>query len=403
MVPHIRGLLVERQFSHVLPSGAVTPIAHESRGAAIIIGNATCQIVGTLFFLARVYSRGVIINSWKAEDTTLAVAWLFATGFSICQYAQVYLGYGHHLTYIFRHLGAYHSSVSQQYAFASQILVLFALAAPKLSICLTYLRLVSSDTWGRRLIKLLIVVVVAPTIPFIFGSIFQCRPISAYWTEGRPASKCAEDISGLWISGGMSIFVDLALVVIVLPQVLRLHLNTRQRWSLISIVMLGLLAAGAGLTRIVRVNTTLRKQDFDPSWDMYDLSIWTATEIYVSLICAAAPGMKPLVSKILPKLLGSTLASDKHTATTGYKSTHPPDSVELSLSRQRRGTIGSTRVRRNTHDSILEEGDGPYTEVGRGVDGRDDDEVSVESKWSATVVAERLPRIEEVEATRDVP
>lgn len=276
--------------------------------------------------------------------------------------------------------------------------MLGALSAPKLSICLTYLRLFYSDVWGRRLIKLLIALVVAPNVGFVINVFFQCRPISAYWTEGRPADKCNQDIIGIWVSGGLNMFFDVALVFIVLPQVLGLPLNGRQRWSLICIVGLGFVAAAAGLIRMVRVGTTLRKHNFDPSWDMYDISIWTATEIYVSLVCAAAPGIKPLVSKIVPKLLGSTLgASSDNTRAESTLSVYPPGSIELKLSKCRRGTIGSARTRRNTHESLLEDGDGPYAEVGRGVDALDD-----QKRASVVVVANRLSKILEVETTTTV-
>jgi len=50
----------------------------ESRTSSIIAGNVVCQTVGTLFVLARVYSRLCIIGAWKAEDWTLVVAWVHA-------------------------------------------------------------------------------------------------------------------------------------------------------------------------------------------------------------------------------------------------------------------------------------------------------------------------------------
>lgn len=252
---------------------------------------------------------------------------------------------------------------SQKYAFAASLVLLFALGLPKLSICLTYLRIFHSDQRGRRLIQGVILLALVPIFPFFLTFIFQCKPINVYWTEGRPASKCFTDISGLYVNGGLNILVDIALMAIVLPRVLELHLNARQKWALVGIVCLGSFAVVAGVIRIVRVGVTLSKPNFDASWDMYDISIWTSTEVYVSLICAAAPGVKPLVSKILPKLLGTTLSSRSRTKATvaGGRS------IELS-SNMRRKTIGSTRVRRNTHDSVLEEAEGPYTEVGSGID-----------------------------------
>ncbi|KAF2645773.1 hypothetical protein P280DRAFT_532156, partial [Massarina eburnea CBS 473.64] len=279
---------------------------------------------------------------------------------------------------------------SQKYAYASQLIVLAALAAPKLSICLAYLRIFSNDVKGRRLIKCLIAILLVPLIPFFFLSIFQCKPISVYWTEGRPTSKCHDDVSGLYVNGSLNIFVDVALIAIVLPQVLQLHLNTRQRWTLVGIVTLGSLAAIAGGVRVIRVGTTVTKKDFDATWDMYDISIWTSMEIYVSLVCAAAPGCKPLVSKLVPKLLGSTLGSQGRTRITSYI----PGSIELKSTKQRRGTIGSARVRRNTVGSILEEGEGPYAEI--------DDGASLDERRKDEEEG-RMPKIMETTVTAQPP
>ncbi|KAF1950702.1 hypothetical protein CC80DRAFT_539442 [Byssothecium circinans] len=386
-------LLVLRQFSQVPPPELPPDADGDSRAPVIIAGNAICQAIGTLFFLARVYSRVILIGSWEREDTALVLAWVLALANSIMQYVQVDLGAGQHLSWMLAHEPS-DLVASQKFAYVSQLLVLGALALPKLSICLTYLRIFcpSNDDWGRRAIKGLIVVLLVPLIPFFWLSIFQCKPISAYWDEGRPASKCYEDISGLYANGALNVFVDMALIVIVLPRVLQLHLNLRQKWMLVGIVTLGFLAAIAGAVRVTRVGTTVTKANFDATWDMYDISTWTSIEIYVSLICASAPGCKPLVSKLLPKLLGSSLAS--HESTTWIQS-FPPGSVELNLSKQRRETIGSARVRRNTHDSILEEAEGPYTEFGRGLDSasfdghskdEDDDRMSKISETSVSVV-----------------
>lgn len=48
----------------------------ESRAPQIVIGNAVCQVFGTLLFLMRAYSRLFIINAWKLEDSVLTAAWV---------------------------------------------------------------------------------------------------------------------------------------------------------------------------------------------------------------------------------------------------------------------------------------------------------------------------------------
>ncbi|KAH7132457.1 hypothetical protein B0J11DRAFT_601033 [Dendryphion nanum] len=277
-------------------------ILNQSRAPEIIAGNAVLQVLGTIVFLARVYSRVVLSKAWKIEDTVLASTWILACIYSVCQYGQVTCGAGNHSSII---KSPVNLVMLQQYAYVAQIALIPALAFSKVSICLFYVRVFDSDRRGRALIVSLIVLLVGTSIPFFFQGIFQCAPIEVYWTEFRPESKCINDIHSLYIYGAINVFTDLALIAIVLPRVIGLTLNNRQRYALVGIVLLGLLAAGAGLARSIRVGQTLAIYKSDPMWNAFDISIWTSTEIYVSLICAAAPGTKPLVIKLIPKLLGS--------------------------------------------------------------------------------------------------
>jgi hypothetical protein len=276
-----------------------------------------------------------------------------------------------------------------KYSYASQIIVLVAFALPKLSICIAYIRFFLTDDWGRRMVKGLIVILMVPLIPFIVLTIFQCKPINAYWTEGRPGSKCRNDILGVYINGGLNIFVDIALILIALPRILQLHLKKRQKWALVGVASLGFLAVGAGFIRIIRVTTTVTKKNFDAAWDVYDISIWTSVEVYVSLICASAPGIKPLITQWVPKLLGPSLSNYERTTVL---EDGQAGSIELG-SKLRRGTIGSARTRKKPHDSVLEEMEEPYTEVGRGVR-------SVRSDWPQSHNQDdderRLPKIPEM-------
>ncbi|KAF2643575.1 hypothetical protein P280DRAFT_505673 [Massarina eburnea CBS 473.64] len=344
-------------------SGVVGAMPHfppgyleESRTTQILLGNILCQTVGTLFVLARAYSRIFLIGSWKSEDWVLVIGWLFATAYSICQYGQVAHGAGRHLAAT---TDMNVAITSQKYAFAAQLFLFEAIALPKLSICLSYLRIFYSDRIGRRLIQVLMGFLVMAMVPFFIESLFQCKPMHLYWTELRPAGKCLSDLSALYVSGSLNVAVDIALMSILIPRIMDLKLNSRQKGALIGIVALGSLAVVAGIVRMVRVGITLGKYttgSFDPTWDSYDVSIWTSTEIYVSIICAAAPGVKPLISRVLPHVLGTTLHSRSHA--TGGNTTNQ---IELS-SKFKRSTLTGTST------TGLSSVRGHYSEFGRGID-----------------------------------
>lgn len=247
---------------------------------------------------------------------------------------------------------------AQKYAYTAQLMIFPALALSKISICLSYLRIFHADLAGRRMIQVLVVILVLSIIPFTIASIFQCRPIHVYWSEGRPGSKCSQTLADLYVNGSVNVVADIALIAIVLPRILHLQLNKRQKGVLISIVLIGSVAVIAGIVRMVRVGIILGKENFDPMWDTYDVSIWTSTEIYVSLICASALGAKPLVSKLIPKLLGTTLKS------TSGASGDQFHSWELSP-KLKQNAMEAITVRNNTSETHLTAMKGSNTEVGR--------------------------------------
>jgi hypothetical protein len=41
----------------------------------------------------------------------------------------------------------------------------------------------------------------------------------------------------------------------------------------------------------------------DPSWDSIDMSHWNCVEVNIAIVCACFMTMKPLISKIWPRLL----------------------------------------------------------------------------------------------------
>jgi hypothetical protein len=236
---------------------------------------------------------------------------LLTTGYSICQYGQIAHGAGRHFKAVYKN-DPQDPVYSQQYAFVAQILLFPALAMSKISICYAYLRIFYSFVVGRRIIQVLIGVLILTIIPFDIEIIFQCKPIHVYWTEGHPASKCIDDLAGLFVNGTVNIVADVIIMAIVLPRVYELKLHSRQRWALIGVVLLGTLAVVAGIIRMVRVSSMLAKPDFDASWDSYDISIWTNTELQVSLICASCPGIKPVIVKFFWAARCSVAQKRKH-------------------------------------------------------------------------------------------
>ena len=98
--------------------------------------------------------------------------------------------------------------------------------------------------------------------------------------------------------------VDIALIAFAIPQIMRLKVAHAQKVALLITVALGFIPLIASMIRVIRVSAILKAAD--KSWVSYDSSIWSAVDCNVSILCASAPIVKPLVRKLMPVLLGST-------------------------------------------------------------------------------------------------
>ena len=188
-------------------------------------------------------------------------------------------------------------------SYLNQIMFVVALPLTKISICLFYGRVFSAHRQGRLIVLGIMGVLGASIIAFLFPTIFQCRPVNLLWTRASSSSDGCLDYRGvLYATGVVNILADILLIGIITASVLNLDsISQHQRIALLAVVQLGWLAAGSGLARIILTARTLRN-DVDASWKGYQAIIWTACEINVSLICAAAPGIMPILRWMIPAL-----------------------------------------------------------------------------------------------------
>ncbi|KAF3764025.1 hypothetical protein M406DRAFT_51480, partial [Cryphonectria parasitica EP155] len=169
-------------------------------------------------------------------------------------------------------------------------------------------------------------------IVFIFLAIFQCHPISYFWTkwDGEHTGTCM-DINAIgWANAIISIALDLCMLAIPMWQVKNLHLNWKKK------IGVGIMfATGAFVTvvSVIRLSSlvTFAKSD-NPTWDNYDVSIWSSVEINVGIICACMPTLRLLLVRVFP-VFGSTRSGGAYYNYSGNGSKSNPKSKMRSTSR----------------------------------------------------------------------
>lgn len=101
----------------------------------------------------------------------------------------------------------------------------------------------------------------------------------------------------LLIAAVFNTFSEFVVAVLPIPVVMRLRMDREQKWAIIALLSLGILVSVVGSVRTYYVWLAEIKT-FDIPWYGVPQWICAAVEIDVALICACAPALRPLLSRI---------------------------------------------------------------------------------------------------------
>lgn len=109
----------------------------------------------------------------------------------------------------------------------------------KISILILYMRLFQT-VWFQWAVKVCIVFMTAHGLVFLFLCIFQCWPIGGAWDRSLEA-KCLDFKIVVYTGGALSIFEDIVLVLLPIPELWGLKMNWKKRIGLTFMFGFGLL------------------------------------------------------------------------------------------------------------------------------------------------------------------
>lgn len=129
-----------------------------------------------------------------------------------------------------------------KYLYALEVLYFLQVATLKLTLLFFFLRI-----FPKPIIKRLLWATIAFNclngVAFVFAAIFQCQPISFYWTkwDGEGHGQCV-NINGLaWSNAIISIVLDIWMLALPLYEVFHLQLSWRKKLSVAVMFCVGTL------------------------------------------------------------------------------------------------------------------------------------------------------------------
>ena len=274
------------------------------RGESIRISNIVLSVVTAFCALTRVIYKAVFSIGELGWDDYSVIAALVAgvPSVIIIDRGIVPNGLGRDVwTIPFDHITNF-----VRYLYTLEILYFLQVALLKLTLLFFFLRI-----FPKPLIRRLLWATVAFNClwgaAFVIVAIFQCQPISYYWTSwdksDRPG-KCININALAWSNAIISIALDIWMLALPLFEIFHLQLSWRKKLSVAVMFCVG---------TFVTVVSALRLQSLvhfavsaNPTFDQTDVINWSNIEINIGIICACLPALRVILVGMFPKVFGST-------------------------------------------------------------------------------------------------
>ncbi|AEO66486.1 uncharacterized protein THITE_2114613 [Thermothielavioides terrestris NRRL 8126] len=185
----------------------------------------------------RIYCRRKTGQGVKWDDILMGIGTVISFEPAICEYLLLANGLGHHIC----HVPADQSKRFAVISFALQRANQPALACIKLSILLFYLRIFSSERWLRWAAYANMAYTICWAISTWIVNLTVCTPIAFYYDHTIPGGKCKNQVISGTANGALSLLGDVCILVLPLPVIWKLKINTRRKIALCGVFLLGCL------------------------------------------------------------------------------------------------------------------------------------------------------------------
>ncbi|PSR82139.1 hypothetical protein BD289DRAFT_412328 [Coniella lustricola] len=255
--------------------------------AAAAAALALSVVVVSMRCAARVHRTG---RMWSDDWTAAIAALLLAVGASL-ELASAQLGFGLH----YWDVAVANATVLLQMFYALEIIYTWIKLLAKASIVVLYMRVFPSRPFHMACYACLCYCCLSG-ISFSFAIAFQCQPVSAVWNRFIDG-KCL-DVNAIGYAGAvLSIFEDIVLVLLPIPELRKLQISSKQRAGVG--LMFGL-ASFATITSIIRLNYIVQfSNTYDTTYDDVNTVVWSMIEATCIIVCGSLPPLRPWVGNLL--------------------------------------------------------------------------------------------------------
>ncbi|KAF2193413.1 hypothetical protein K469DRAFT_712164 [Zopfia rhizophila CBS 207.26] len=281
----------------------MSPNGHRGRQAVEVSSAFTA--LAAISVLLRLYTRFFIVRCAGIEDYFISGAMLCSIGLTICIGIQVEYGMGQHV-YDLTDTDMLNSGKA---FWASLIVYYLSLGLTKSSLLLQYRRVFPTKKFQIACWTVMTVVIIY-TIWTVFGSIFACVPVRAFWT--KESARCIDQFAMWFTNAAINILTDFAIILLPMPVIRSLNLRRRQRQALIGIFAIGGFVCVVSILRLQSLVAISNSED--QTFDNPPAATWSSVETNVGIICSCLPCLRPLMARCFPGRFSSAQKSSPNSA-----------------------------------------------------------------------------------------
>ncbi|KAH9908176.1 hypothetical protein F4778DRAFT_720642 [Xylariomycetidae sp. FL2044] len=223
----------------------------------------------------------------------------------------------------------------------------------KLAILALYWRIFSKNSSIKLPIAILTVAVLMWGIAVFLLVLLQCIPTRYLWDKTIEGSCNVDSLKFLFAISVPNILIDIALLALPIPYVIKLNVSKSQKKAILSIFLLGGFVIIASILRLYAVLTQPSNDDL--SWNVVNQSIWATTEAGVAIISACLPTLRPLWIAIRKQNFRNISEPPSYNpAILTPRRKRLPQSFGMSLLKSRSDQVDTSNFMPTSRDNIID-------------------------------------------------
>ncbi|KND87683.1 hypothetical protein TOPH_07651 [Tolypocladium ophioglossoides CBS 100239] len=197
------------------------------------------------------------------------------------------------------------------YFYIMEIFYLAEMSIIKLSLSLFYLYIFPGATTRHLLIGTAVFNVIFG-FTLVTTAIFQCTPVSYYWTQyvnPQSSGRCINLNHFAWTNAALAVALDAWMIAIPLSRIRKLDLHWKKK---IGVTVMFLTGTFVTVVSILRLQSLIYfANSTNPTWDQWIVAWWSTIEVNVGMICTCLPTVRLILVRACPRVFSTNASRNK--------------------------------------------------------------------------------------------